>query len=53
MKTKSVKHPRMVWLQIKCPHCGTYISMVTIEGRTGGECKKCGLGMSLIKKDEV
>lgn len=48
---KPVKHPRMVWLQIKCPGCGTYINMVTIEGNTSGQCKKCGTGLSLVKNE--
>jgi phage FluMu protein Com len=49
---KSIKHPRMAWLQIKCPHCGTYINMVTIVEKTGGECKKCGFGMSLLNREQ-
>ncbi|MBN1366610.1 MAG: hypothetical protein JW967_01615 [Dehalococcoidales bacterium] len=44
---------KVSWLQIKCPHCGTYINMVTISGRTGGQCKKCGTGLSLIETKDT
>ena len=49
-KRKPVKKPRMVW-QVPCPSCGTRIDMVTINGVTGGQCQKCGTGISLVKED--